>query len=216
MAIPFVEASKIAPSALIELYELQLFAAIHGITETRRYHSGINAKGSGNVVWQGNQYDAWSIKVDGFKEGTGTLPEPTLQIGNVFGTISALIQILPNGLEGAEFTRIRTFGRFLDPVNFPGNVNPTYDPTQEFPRETFTVNQLVNETREVVEFKLKSALGLDGVSIGRQILPFCKWTELDQCPYVFQCDKKLGSCKNFYGNGRLQFEGFPSAGRFTR
>lgn len=216
MTIPFSEASKVAPSYLVELYELKLFAEIHGISEIRRYHSGINAKGTGNLVWQGNQFDAWPVEVDGFKEGTGTLPEPTLRIGNVFMTISALIQTLPNGLEGAELTRIRTFARYLDPVNFPGNVNPTYDPTQEFPRETFVINQLVSESRQSVEFKLKSALGLDGVNIGRQILPFCNWTELDQCPYVLQCDKRLGSCENFYGNGRLQFGGFPSAGRFTR
>jgi phage-related protein len=36
----------------------------------------------------------------------------------------ALILSLPNGIEGAKVTRIRTLARYIDGVNFPGGTNP--------------------------------------------------------------------------------------------
>ena len=42
MAIPTSELQKINPSAVIELFELQLIAAIHGSDQLFRWHSGSN------------------------------------------------------------------------------------------------------------------------------------------------------------------------------
>ena len=55
------------------------------------------------------------MEADGFVyNGQGSLPRPTLRIGNLFSTITALIATLPNGLEGAKVTRIRTLARYID------------------------------------------------------------------------------------------------------
>ena len=48
---------------------------------------------------------------------SGRLPRPTLRINNLFSTITALIATLPNGLEGAKVTRIRTLAQRIDDVN---------------------------------------------------------------------------------------------------
>jgi lambda family phage minor tail protein L len=62
------------------------------------------------------------------------LPRPKLRISNIYGTITGIILTLPNGLEGAKVTRIRTLARYIDGVNFPGGTNPlgTPDPTADF------------------------------------------------------------------------------------
>jgi hypothetical protein len=63
---------------------------------------------------------ALPIEVEGFEySGQGTLPRPKLRISNIMGTITALILTLPEGLEGAKLTRIRTLARFIDSANFP-------------------------------------------------------------------------------------------------
>lgn len=82
----------------------------------------------------GEIYQALPITAEGFElTGKGTLPRPKLAVSNIAGTISTLLTTLPEGLQGAKVTRIRTLGRYLDAVNFPGSVNPTADPYAEFP-----------------------------------------------------------------------------------
>ena len=39
---------------------------------------------------------------------------------NILGTFTTLILTLPQGLEGAKVTRIRTLSRYIDNVNFLG------------------------------------------------------------------------------------------------
>ena len=51
MAIPVSELQSINPSAVIELFELQLIASIHGSSTLYRYHSGSNQNGNGELVW---------------------------------------------------------------------------------------------------------------------------------------------------------------------
>ena len=219
MAIPFSEAQQPDPSALIELFELQLVAAIHGADTVYRFHAGINAKQTGDVIWAGNSYMAFPIEADGFAwNGNGQLPRPSLKASNVMGSITALLLSLPSGLEGARVTRIRTHARFLDAVNFPGNVNPwgASDPTSEYAREIYYVDRKKGESQEVVEFELASPFDLANVRVPkRQVLSsICLWTPLE-CVYASTCGKKLSDCKANYGaDNQLPFGSFPAAGTF--
>jgi len=225
MAVPFSEAQLPAPSALIELFELQLVTAIHGSNAIYRFHAGINAAGSGDVVWAGNAYMALPIEADGFSySGNGQLPRPSLKVANVMGTITALLLTLPTGLEGAKVTRIRTHARYLDAINFPGNVNPlgTPDSTAEYPREVYFIDRRKGESRELVEFELCAAFDLAGIrSPKRQVIAsICSWVyKSAECSYTGSspnCTKSLADCRNHFGSGsQLPFGGFPGAGAYS-
>ena len=110
MAVPVSDLQQIAPSAIIELFELELNAAQHGVNETYRFHAGVNATSSnGDIIWNSQTYMRFPLEAEGFEySGQGQLPRPKLRISNIFGTITAIILTLPNGLEGAKVTRIRT------------------------------------------------------------------------------------------------------------
>ena len=225
MAIPFSDLQAIAPSAIIELFQLELNMAQHGVNETHYFHAGVNATNGGPITWAGQQYQAWPMKASEFEyAGTGSLPRPKLQIANVFGTITAIIETLPNGLEGAKVTRIRTLARYLDAVNFPGGVNPfgTPDTTAECPREIYRVDRKANENRDAIEFELASAFDLVGVRPGRQCVSnVCQWIYRGpECGYAGNayfdfndqpvgnvgqdvCGKRLRSCELRFSQLRI-------------
>jgi len=193
---------EIAPGALIELFQLELNVAQHGVAETYYFHPGTNANGYGELVWNGQPYMALPIEVEGFEYSSqGTLPRPKMRISNILGTITALIATLPEGLEGAKFTRIRTLGRFLDAVNFPSGsyvvsgywdvgyesgTSGTADPFAEFPREIYFVDRKSTENRDVVEFELASMFDLAGIRAPkRQCITRCQWVYRgDGCGYT--------------------------------
>ena len=203
MAVPFSDLQQIAPSAVIELFELELNAAQHGVNETYRFHAGVNATGNnGDIIWNSQAYMRFPLEAEGFEySGQGQLPRPKLRISNIFGNITALILTLPNGLEGAKVTRIRTLGRYLDSANFPASgdilltedsfallledsssilldpTNPTEDPTAEFPREIYYVDRKVVETRDVIEFELAAVFDLIGVRAPKRqcVSNVCQW-----------------------------------------
>ena len=117
------------------------------------------------------------------------------------GTITALILTLPEGWEGAKFTRIRTLGRYLDAVNFPdgayvvsnywdvgyeSGTNATADPTATFPLEIFFVDRKSAENRDVVEYELASAFDLAGIRCPkRQCITRCQWVyRSNECSYA--------------------------------
>ena len=225
---------EIAPGALIELFQLELNVAQHGVADTYYFHPGTNANGYGNVVWSGQTYMALPVEVEGFEySGQGTLPRPKMRISNLMGYITALITTLPEGLEGAKFTRIRTLGRFLDAANFAaGNANA--DPLAEFPREVYFVDRKSAENRDVVEFEMASAFDMAGVRAPkRQCITRCQWVyRSTECSYsgtsYFDasdapvgnanqdvCGKRVDSCKARFGqNAELPFGGYPGIGTF--
>lgn len=225
---------EIAPGALIELFQLKLNVAQHGVAETYYFHAGTNENNYGDLVWDGQPYMALPIEVEGFEySGQGTLPRPKMRISNLMGTITALILTLPEGLEGAKFTRIRTMGRFLDAVNFPsGNANA--DPLAEFPREVYFVDRKSAENRDVVEFELASAFDMAGVRAPkRQCITRCQWVyRSTECSYTGTnyfnvsdvavgnasedvCGKRIDSCKARFGqNAELPHGGFVGIGSY--
>lgn len=211
MAVPFSDLQAIAPSAVIELFQLELNVAQHGINETYYFHAGVNADDNGNIVWDGQEYLRYPIEATDFEyTGTGSLPRPKLRVSNIFGTITGLILSLPNGLEGAKVTRIRTLARYLDAINFPssGNlsledgsfflyedgikialepINSTADPTAEFPREIYYIDRKAGENRDLVEFELAAAFDLVGVRAPKRqcVSNVCQWIYRGpECGYV--------------------------------
>ena len=175
-----------APGAIIELFQIALNVTQHGVNDTYYFHAGVNEL-STSVVWAGQAYTPLPIEAEGFEySGEGSLPRPKLRASNILGTITTLLLTLPDGLEGAKVTRIRTLGRFLDAVNFAGAVNPTADPYAEFPREVYYIDRKSAETRDVVEFELASAFDLVGIRAPkRQCITRCQWKyRSTECSYT--------------------------------
>lgn len=228
------EQQKLAPTALIELYEVKLKDA-PADEEPFRFHTGTSGV-STNVIWKGKEYVALPIETEGFDINTqGSLPRPKLRVANVNGIFSALLRETDD-LIGATVTRRRTFVRYLDAVNFPDG-NPTADPTQEFPADLWFVDKKTTETRYVIEWELASAYDLQGVKLPRRqvIQNYCQWGYRDgNCNYqggyidknnkpcTFKkddtCVKTLQACEaHFYHwlgpTTVLPFGGFPGATR---
>ena len=224
------------PSAIIELFELQLFSNIHGVNDIYRFHAGTNLVNNGEVVWKGNPYLRFPVEADGFEyTGQGTLPRPKIRISNILGSITAILLSMPNGLEAAKVTRIRTLGRYIDGVNFPGGTNPlgTPDPTAEFPREIYYIDRKSAENRELVEFELASVFDLAGVRAPKRqcIANICQWVYRSaECSYIGTnyfdannnavgsasldvCGKRLSSCQVRFGtNAELPYGSYPGVG----
>jgi len=122
---------SVNPSAVIELFTLETNLALHGSAQTYRFHNGANLNANGEVVWNGNSYERFPIKCEGFTfNATGTLPRPTLTISNILGTMTAILlnvnqTTTGNDLNGAKLTRIRTLARYLDAINFPAVTTST-------------------------------------------------------------------------------------------
>ncbi len=174
MAIPTTELQKINPSALIELFVVELNVLLHGTNEIYRFHSGTNELNN-DIVWQGNSYSRFPIQAEGFEySGTGSLPRPTLTISNVFGFVSALIintnkVTAKNDLQGAKFTRIRTLASSLDAINFTDGTNPFGTPnSNELPQEIYFIDRKTTENREFVQFECVSVLDLQGIRVPKR------------------------------------------------
>ena len=170
----FSNLQSINPSAIIELFTLQLSTALHGANTIYRFHAGSNLNANGQIVWAGNSYLRFPIQATGFAFQKGQLPRPKITISNATGLISSILltvneTTVGNDLTGATVTRIRTLAKFIDAVNFEDGTNATADNTAEFPQEIYVVDRKSTETREVVEFELAAPTDLAGVRIpGRQ------------------------------------------------
>jgi len=238
VTVPVSDLQAIAPSSVIELFELQLNTTQHGANDIYRFHAGSNLNANGEVVWAGNNYLQFPVEATDFEyTGNGQLPRPKLRVSNILGTITAILLTLPDGLEGAKFTRIRTLARYIDGANFPGGVNPygTPDPTAEFPREIYYIDRKTAETRDVVEFEMAAAFDLAGVRAPKRqcIGNICQWEyRSTECGYTGSnyfdendnvvatlaadvCGKKLSSCKARFGaTAELPFGSYPGIGTY--
>tara|TARA_Y100000356_G_scaffold2020_1_gene1483 strand:- start:114 stop:746 length:633 start_codon:yes stop_codon:yes gene_type:complete len=199
MAIPVSELQKSNPSNIIELFQLELIPAIHGSNTKYYWHNGVSENENSNIVFDSIQYIKMPIDASGFEFKSKQLPRPRLQISNILGTFTTLILTLPQGLEGAKVTRLRTLERYIDNVNFdPGhflledgidnallqendsvikleeinNPHGTPDASALFPKEVYFIDRKTIENRQIVEFELSAKFDLDGVRLPkRQVLP---------------------------------------------
>jgi len=222
---------KLEPSAIVELFEVDLTP--YG-GELLRFHAGTNELRAA-VTWAGNAYTAFPVAASGFEfNGQGQAPRPKLLVSNVIGSITALV-LQFDDLVGAKVTRRRTLAKYLDAVNFPGGVNPSADPTAEFPADVFYIDRKANENNEFVEFELAPAMDVTGVMLPRRqiIQNICPWKYRGaECGYTgtaffdssdqpvtndYQdvCGKRLSSCQVRFGQfAELPYGGFPAAGLF--
>ena len=169
----FSNLQSINPSAIIELFTLQLSTALHGANTIYRFHAGSNLNANGKIVWDSNEYLRFPIQATGFAFQKGQLPRPMITISNATGLISSILLTVNetttgNDLTGATVTRIRTLAKFIDAVNFADGINATADPTAEFPREVYSIDRKSGENREVVEFELAAPTDLAGVRIPKR------------------------------------------------
>ena len=169
----FSNLQSINPSAIIELFTLQLSTALHGSNTIYRFHGGSNLNANGQIVWAGNSYLRFPIQASGFAFQKGQLPRPKIAISNATGLISSILLSVNetttgNDLTGATVTRIRTLAKFIDAVNFADGTNATADPTAEFPQEIYSIDRKATETREIIEFELAAPTDLAGVRIPKR------------------------------------------------
>lgn len=222
------EIQKLAPSAVIEMYVLDLTSLGDTIY---RFHAGTNYNVR-DLIWQGETYVAFPVEATGFEySGQGQLPRPMLRVANLSSFVS-LLALQFKDLIGAKVIRKRTLAKYLDEANFPLG-NPSADPDSYFEDEIYYVDRKSAETKDFVEFELTSSFDLQGIMLPkRQVIQnVCSWVyrstecsyagtnyfdKLDNIvasPALDVCGKRLSSCKCRFGaNAELPFGGFPSAG----
>ena len=197
MSTPVSELQKINPSSIVELFQLELNTNIHGSNTKYYFHNGTNNNENSNIIFDNIEYTKMPIEADGFQFNGKQLPRPRLTISNILGTFTTILLTLPQGLEGAKVTRIRTLERYIDNTNFTGGqillengsnllledgsainmesgLNPfgTPDPTATFPNEIYYIDRKVTENRNIIQFELTASFDLDGVRLPkRQVLP---------------------------------------------
>lgn len=187
------ELQSLEPSAIIELFQLELTAAVNGIDQIYYYHAGTNEL-TNNIVFNGLTYVAVPIEVDGFElTSKGTLPRPSMKVANVDGAISSLITLY-NPLQ-AKVTRIRTCAKFLDATNFSGGTNATADPTAKFDDQIWYIDRIASENLELVEFELTSKLDLTNLRLPRRkVLEHCPWVYRGTMPEDENAIQQGGEC----------------------
>ena len=87
----FSNLQSINPSAIIELFTLQLSTALHGANTIYRFHAGSNLDANGEIVWAGNSYLRFPIQAKGFAFQKGQLPRPRIVISNATGLMSSIL-----------------------------------------------------------------------------------------------------------------------------
>ena len=188
---------KSNPSAIIELFELELDSALHGATTVYRFHAGSNLDLNEKVIWQGNEYLRYPVEASGFAFKKGQLPRPQITISNALSLISAVmleVNLITagNDLTGAKVTRIRTLAKFLDSDNFASfglvvqenssdyialedsdliaqeSVSPGTAADNEFPREVYYIDRKAEESKNIVTFELASVSDLAGIRLPKR------------------------------------------------
>ena len=202
------ELLQLKPTAIIDLFEVELTLAVNGISDILRYHPGKNGL-TEDLKFHGQTYAAVPVEIDGSEfSSTGALPRPTMRVANVNNAITSLI--LQYDPLAAEVRRIRTFAKFIDTTNFSQGssfapdqdvtevlvtegsdsfimetFNDTADPDAKIV-ETWYIDRISSENQQFVEFELAPKLDLTNVSLpGRTIEEFCPWRyKGNECGYV--------------------------------
>lgn len=221
---------ELGQDALVEMYELDT-TSIGGILYRFTQHDLYGMP----IVWNAQTYNPYPIQATGFeRRANSAMPRPSLSISNQGGFISAICRAIDDMI-GTKLTRIRTFKKYLDAVNFAGG-NPTANPNIELPREIWRIDRRSSETREAVSFDLAAPWDVAGVRLPRRIViqSSCPWAYRSaECSYVGppvaqvndapttnpvldQCGKRVSSCKLRFGDlAELPFGGFPGVGQVT-
>jgi lambda family phage minor tail protein L len=227
MIIPS-EVQQLEPGFIVELFTLDA-TAIGG--DVARFHGH---QQQSSIWWQGFEFVPWPITSAGWDVTTDQPPTPTVSVGNIDSSITALCAAFDD-LQGALLLRQRTFAKYLDAANF-GGTNPTADPTKMLISESWSIERKSSEDKRQVTFELASPLNFQNVQLpGRQIIagvcawlvrggyrgPYCGYTGPavakadDTATSVMAqdvCGGRPTSCKLRFGaTSPLSFGGFPAA-----
>jgi len=168
------------------------------------------------------EYEPIPIIATGFDRTTkGQIPQPELQVSNIFGTLSGLIASLDD-LIGVKVYRRRTLAKYLG--NFSTNDYTTY-----FPTDIYYIERKVAETNMSVTFQLASPLDLEGIQLPRRVVTHnhCLWeyrgtecgyggdpprdSDLDGLPIANQFDEVPDSSSQQYRNFGSAEQGYLDA-----
>ena len=168
MTLPISELQQTNPSAIIDLYELELVEGLHyatgnplGIETVYRWHSGVAQNSQGELIFNGNTYSQMPIEAEGFdykgSSQKSSLPRPTLRVSNLLSTVSTILAeingVTPhNDLIGAKVTRFRTMAKFISASNFSGQtINYVVTVQNVGGSDYFYINGVKNPTLSLVE-----------------------------------------------------------------
>ena len=192
------ELLRLAPTAVIDLFEVELTQEVNNVNDVLRYHAGKNGL-TEDIKFGGFTYPAVPVEVDGFEfSGKGVLPRPTLRVANANNAITALM--LAYNVLAAKVRRIRTFAKFIDTANFNQNPsfateaditdllitqggdtlieqssNDTADPDAKIV-ETWYIDRVSSENQQFVEFELAPKIDLTNLALPRRTVEeFCPW-----------------------------------------
>lgn len=170
------------PSSIICLYRIDLKDKGGYL-----FHAGENGFHQ-KIVFNSQSYDFFPIKAEGFEmHGDGRLPRPKLTFSNHQGVISLRLGFFKDFIN-YKVTRIKTFVKYLDNINFPDNFNPHAepDPDASFSEDVYYINQKVREDDNIVEFELVSLLELENANIPARTVYY------NTCPWVYRGDIGCG------------------------
>lgn len=195
MAIPFAELNKINPSAIIELFEIELTIGVHiatgnpqSLPTVYRFHAGTSLNSFGEIKYQNESYQRVVVKMEGFeRKSTGVIARPIMTFANLGGvvkdsntglviTMSDFLQqvnvVTPhNDLIDAKVTRKMPLASALDNDNFTSGTNPFGTPsTNRMRDEIFVIDRKSVENRQVVQFELAAAHDLENRQIPQRVV----------------------------------------------
>ena len=176
------EATKLEPSALVSLYQLDT-TKIGG----PQYHFTTETRGGFMVSFGGTEFFAVPVRITGMAmSGQGPIQTPTLSIGNTDGVIQEIVNSFGN-LEGSTLTRWRVFAKHLDDGAEP-NPSAFYGP------DIYVIDRKSNDTPEVIEWELSALIDQQGVYVGRTVIRdtcMFRYREIDPQTGAFDYSKAV-------------------------
>lgn len=223
---------KLEVGQCVHLFALDLTAMGGGVL----YWSPSRPQTTSPIIWRGNTYTSVDVKAEGFEKSTsGTLPRPTLSVGNADNLVGALLRNY-NDVLGAIVTRTRTLYEFLDD-------QPGADPDALWPVDIYRVERKISQTKNLVVLELAAATDNASASLPGRValrdvctLRYRRWngSAFDYsnatCPYTGaacfntlgvavpdaqdSCGKRVSDCKKRFGaQAQLPYGGFPAMAR---
>ncbi|AVX37918.1 phage minor tail protein L [Yersinia massiliensis] len=119
-----------------------------------------------SIWWQGVEYLPWPVELTGIEiAGDGTAPTPSLSVGNIDGTISAMC-LAYQDLAQAKVQVHKTFSHYLDARNFLEG-NPSASPDDET-LYVYFIDRKAGEGPRGIQFDLSGPYNMQGIKIPRE------------------------------------------------
>lgn len=179
-------------NALISLFTLEIPAVWGG--GYIRWTNDHNEKGE-PMVFNGITYYRMAIEADGFDQDSTKEAIPKLRVGNVDGTVGYQASVMGN-FSNCKVTRTRVFAVHMDAANFIDG-NPDADPLAALRTDVFYIDSKTVESKEVVEFELRSATNLRRAKLpgGTITNNTCLWNAVADCKFALTCGKTFLDCQ---------------------